>query len=243
MIEVREVRKTFDAPKSQMTVAVDALSFSAEPGRVFAVLGPNGSGKTTLLRMLATLLNPDEGEIEVAGICVRKDPREVRRQLGFLTGSAVLHKKLTPAETLQFFASLQSIDKKVAKTRIVDFVEQFELGGFLHKPVGSLSLGQKQRVMIARTLLHDPQVVIFDEATAGLDVLAAKVLMQMIRDCKEAGKTVLFSTHIMGEVALVADDVMVMNQGRRCYLDSFENLDNEKQERSLEEEFVRLVEA
>ena len=223
-------------------VAVNEVSFEVAKGRVFAILGPNGSGKTTLLRMLSTLLSADSGSIEVSGYKLPKDAVKVRASIGFLTGSAALHKKLTPLETLELFAGLQGLSAKIFRERKEELVEKLDLGDLMRKQVGTLSMGQKQRVMIARTLLHDPEVVIFDEATAGLDVLAAKVLMDMIRECRDAGKTVLFATHIMGEVSMLADDLLILHKGNVLFDDTFEVLQQRQEARSLEEEFVRILE-
>ncbi len=241
VISVHQLTKSFRLPGGKSTTAVDALSFEVQAGRVFAVLGPNGSGKTTLLRMLAGLLNPDSGELSVAGLSLPKGGSKVRAKMGFLTGSAALHKKLTPSETLDFFAALHGLGQEEYQLRRVDLVERLGLGDLMGKLVGTLSMGQKQRVMIARALLADPDVVVFDEATSGLDVIAAQEIMKIIAECKAMGKTVIFATHIMGEVSLVADDVMVLNKGKKCFDGTLQELVDAKGERSLEEEFIRLL--
>lgn len=244
MIEAIQVVKTFKTGKGKDDVkAVDGVSFKCEPGRVFALLGPNGSGKTTLLRMISTLMSPDHGELRVSGYDCVAESEEVRRRIGFLTGSAGLHEKLSGRETLEFFGRLHGLSSATLKKKIDEMVAEFDLTEFIDRATGKLSMGQKQRIMIARTLIHDPEVVIFDEATTGLDVLAAKGLIDIIRACRDAGKTVLFSTHIMGEVALLADDVTVLHKGRQIYSGSIEELKLSQVGESMEEKFINLLES
>jgi len=245
MIEAKQVEKVFKAGKGKDVKAVCDVSFQCHAGRIFALLGPNGSGKTTLLRMISTLMSPDAGELKVAGFDCSKESEEVRKRIGFLTGSAGLHEKLSGRETLEFFGALHGLSGEKLQQRINEMEQEFKLTDFIDRATGKLSMGQKQRIMIARTLIHDPEVVIFDEATTGLDVLAAKGLMDIIRTCKEQGKTVLFSTHIMGEVALLADDVTVLHKGRQIFSGTLEELKNRSAEdagKSLEETFVSLLE-
>eukprot|EP00112_Aurelia_sp_Birch-Aquarium-sp1_P010269 Seg21996.1 transcript_id=Seg21996.1/GoldUCD/mRNA.D3Y31 product="ABC transporter ATP-binding protein NatA" protein_id=Seg21996.1/GoldUCD/D3Y31 len=241
MIEVQQVSKTYLGSK-EVVRAVDNVSFRCEAGRVFALLGPNGSGKTTLLRMISTMLQPDTGEVFVAGFDTRKNAEDVRKHLGFLTGSAGLHEKLSGRETLAFFGKLYGLSDQEVKKMTEELTDRFELSEFIDRPTGKLSMGQKQRVMIARTLIHNPDVVVFDEATTGLDVLAAKGLIDLIRHCRSEGKTVLFSTHIMGEVAMLADDVSVLYKGQQIYSGSFAELKANQQAASIEDEFVRILE-
>lgn len=242
MVTVSGLKKSFKGDKKHAVVALNEVSFSATPGRVHVLLGPNGSGKTTFLRILAGLLKPDAGEVHVAGCDLSKELAKVKGKLGFLTGSAALHEKLTPAETLRFFADLQGMGEAKRKERTELLVEQLGLDEFLNKLVGGLSTGQKQRVMIARTLLHDPEVVIFDEATAGLDVRATKALLDMVLQCKAQQKSVLFSTHIMGEVTRLADDVTVLNKGEVLFGGSFQKFRESCPNGDVEEGFVELLE-
>lgn len=186
-------------------------------------------------------MKADGGSVQVGGIDVREDAREVRRQLGFLTGTAGLHDKLSALETLQFFGGLQGMKGAKLRERVAEMIAWLEIGEFANRPCGKLSMGQKQRVMIARTLLHDPAVVVFDEATTGLDVLAAQSLIGMIRLCRDQGKTVLFSTHIMGEVAMLADDLTILHKGSQVFTGGLDELKRGQKEGSLEDEFVRLL--
>jgi len=244
MIEADNVTKVFRARGEKADVkAVDGVSFCCQPGRVFALLGPNGSGKTTLLRMISTLMSPDSGELRVSGYHCVTGSENVRKKIGFLTGSAGLHEKLSGRETLEFFGKLHGISGRDLKVRIQEMIEEFNLSEFIDRATGKLSMGQKQRIMIARTLVHDPEVVIFDEATTGLDVLAAKGLMDIIRSCKDTGKTVLFSTHIMGEVALMADDVTVLHKGQQIFSGTIEDLKQSQEGESMEEKFIALLDS
>lgn len=242
MIFVDDVYKTYrNAAAGEEVEALGGVSFRCQPGRIFALLGPNGSGKTTLLRILATLMRADEGRVEVAGYDAQTEGELVRKSVGFLTGAAGLHGKLTPRESLEYFGSLHGLKSKVLVRRIEELVERLDMSEFCQRPCGSLSMGQRQRTMIARTLIHDPSVVVFDEATTGLDVLAAAALTDMMRQCRDMGKTVLFSTHIMGEVAMLADDVTILHKGKQVFLGSMQQLREQQSEASLEEEFVSLL--
>ncbi len=242
MIKVENVHKTYTPKRRKEAVkALKGVSFQAQPGKVLALLGPNGSGKTTLLRMMATLLQPDEGEVQVCGFDTTRDSLKVREQIGFLTGSAKLHDKLTARETLAYFGKLYALGDEYLATRMETLIETLEMHSFVDRVAGKLSMGQRQRIMIARTLIHDPAVVVFDEATAGLDVLAAQTLMDIVKACRDAGKTVLFSTHIMGEVSLLADDVVMIHKGSPVYEGSYQQLKEQQSAASLEEEFVRML--
>lgn len=242
MIAVDQLSKSFASRPSETVHAVKEVSFEVSPGRVFAILGPNGSGKTTLLRMLSGLMAPDSGTITIDEMHFPQQAEKIKAKIGFLTGSAALHKKLTPAETLDLFASLYGMKKEMYHRRREELVDILGISELMGRLVGTLSMGQKQKVMIARALLHDPSIVIFDEATAGLDVMAAKVMMDAIKKCREEGKTVLFSTHIMGEVALLAQDVLILHRGSVVYNDTFEALLEQQRSASLEEEFIRILE-
>ena len=194
--------------------AISGLTFTVEPGEVYALLGPNGAGKTTALRCLATLLRPSEGSASVCGIDVTVDPLAVRARLGFLSSSMGLYERLTPVELIEFFGRLQGLDGTALAGRVEDMVELFALGGFADRLCGKLSTGQRQRVALARALVHDPPVLILDEPTHGLDVLSGQAIYEFIVRERGRSKTILFSTHQMQEVELLADRVGVLNAGR-----------------------------
>ena len=253
MIEVIDLRKTFkltrqqkkelDNPSNNGTVdAVAGISFTCQPGRVFSLLGANGAGKTTTLRMIATMLKPTSGTIRVAGHEVQKDSREVRSCLGFLTGSTKLYERLTPNEVVKYYADLHHMDKGEYEKRREKLFTQLGIDKFQNRRVAKLSSGMKQKVSIARTLIHDPEVIVFDEPTAGLDVITARGIIDLIREFRERGKTVIFSTHIMGEVSLLSDDLAIIHDGKLIYSGAYQDFVARMKTKSLEDEFIKLVE-
>ena len=254
MIEVKNLTKRFGVSRQQRREmgptfrgsSIDALkdvSFSCKPGRVFTLLGPNGAGKTTALRIIATMLRPSGGEVAVAGYDVVKQPVEVRRRLGFLTGNTGLYDRLTPDEMVKYYADLYGMDPQSYKKRREELFSLLGINEFAGRRIGKLSSGMKQKVSIARTIIHDPEVVVFDEPTVGLDVVTSRSIIQLIRDCRTQGKTVLFSTHIMGEVSLLSDDLAIIHKGRLIYSGAYKEFQSQMQTPSVEDEFVRLVEA
>jgi sodium transport system ATP-binding protein len=254
MVVVDNLTKTFSVSREQRREmgpgfkgstldAVREVSFRCKPGRVFTLLGPNGAGKTTTLRMIATMLKPTSGSITVAGTDVLRDPVEARRHMGFLTGSTGLYDRLTPDEIVRYYADLHKMDQQVYRRRRDELFTLLGIHEFAGRRVGKLSSGMKQKVSIARTIIHDPQVVVFDEATAALDVVTSRSIIQLIRSCREQQKTVIFSTHRMGEVSLLSDDLALIHRGRMIYNGAFNDFQNQMQATSIEDEFVRLVEA
>ena len=252
MITVQNIYKTFKLSRGQKremgpgftgsTVdAVAGLSFTAQPGRIFSLLGPNGAGKTTMLRMVATMLRPTSGEISVNGHDVTRAPESVRRELGFLTGSTKLYDRLTPDELVRYYADLHGMQRDVYKRRRDEVFGLLEMEDFAGRRIAKLSTGMKQKVSIARTIIHDPDVLVFDEATAGLDVVAARGIVALIRDAKERGRTVLFSTHRMGEVAQLSDDLAIIHRGRLIYQGTHDAFVAGMEAPSLEDEFIRLI--
>jgi len=254
MIQVEGISKIFKkaetskqkiyrtAPKTTFH-ALDKVSFTCQPGRIYTLLGPNGAGKTTALRIIASMLKPSEGTVRVAGIDITKDARQARAKLGFLTGSTGLYDRLTPRETLKYFGELHQVEAAQIRSRVDELIDRLAIGDFADRRVGKLSMGQKQRVSIARTLMHDPEVIIFDEPTTGLDVLTSRTIIDWIRECKNAGKTIIFSTHIMGEVSLLSDDLGVIHNGKLCYNDSFENFKSNFGQHTLEDAFISILDA
>jgi sodium transport system ATP-binding protein len=240
----RQQRREMGPGWSGSTIdAVQDVSFTCRPGRVFTLLGPNGAGKTTTLRLIATMLKPTSGTITVAGFNVLHNPVEVRRRVGFLTGNTGLYDRLTPDELVKYYADLHGLDSEKYRRRREEIFTLLGIHEFARRRIGKLSSGMKQKVSIARTIIHDPDVVVFDEATAALDVVTSRSIIQMIRQCKELGKTVIFSTHRMGEVSLLSDDLAIIHNGRLIFNGSYQDFQNQMQTRSVEDEFVRLVEA
>lgn len=222
--------------------AVDHVTLTCRPGRVFSLLGPNGAGKTTLLRMVATMLRPTTGRISVAGFDTVTEQQEVRGRIGFLTGTTGLYERLTPFEIIGYYGELHGLDRAQLKRRRDMLFQSLGIDGFADRRIGRLSSGMRQKVSIARTMIHDPEVVVFDEPTVGLDVITAKSIISLIRRCRDEGKTVIFSTHIMGEVSLLSDDLAIMHKGRLLYSGGFREFSENMSARSIEDQFIRLVE-
>ncbi|HEX6791475.1 MAG TPA: ATP-binding cassette domain-containing protein [Candidatus Krumholzibacteria bacterium] len=254
MIQVRDVSKTFKLSRQQKremgshfrgeTVeAVAGVSFDCQPGRVFGLLGPNGAGKTTTLRMIATTLRPTSGAISVAGHDVTREPEAVRATLGFLTGSTQLYDRLSVNELVRYYADLHGVPSGLYRQRREQIFAALEMESYADRRIAKLSTGMRQKVSIARTMIHDPDVLVLDEATAGLDVIASRTIIQLIRQARDRGKTVLFSTHRMGEVELLCDDLALMHQGRLLFNGTYAEFSASMQSPTLEDEFIRRIEA
>jgi len=254
MIQVRDVYKTFKLSRQQKremgslfrgnTVdAVAGISFDCAPGRVFGLLGPNGAGKTTTLRMIATTLRPTAGTISVAGHDVAREPEKVRGELGFLTGSTQLYDRLTAVELVRYYADLHGVARDDFKRRRDEIFAALDMEAYADRRIGKLSTGMKQKVSIARTMIHDPEVLVLDEATAGLDVVTSRAIVDLIRRARDRGKTVLFSTHRMGEVGQLCDDLAIVHRGKLLFNGTYNQFSGEMQAPTLEDEFIRRIEA
>ena len=241
MIQVSELSKTFHDRKKGDVPAVRAISFTCRPGQVFGLLGRNGAGKTTTLRMLATILVPTGGTANVAGFDIVQKPAEVRRKIGYLSGETKLYDRLTGRELLSYFGALAGMPRAAVAQRFQELMEPFNLPELLDKRVGKMSTGMKQRLSIARVVFHDPQVLIFDEPTAGLDVIGARTVLGLIQELKGKGRTVIFSTHIMTEAERICDEIAIIEQGRLLTQGTLESVRGRVQSRSLEDVFVDVV--
>jgi sodium transport system ATP-binding protein len=223
-------------------IAVDDLSLTVPAGEIYGLLGPNGAGKTTALRILAGLLVPTGGRTFVAEINVASAPREAQRRLGFLTGTTGLYGRLTGREVLRYFGQLHRLSLGQIANRTDELIGSLDLGGILDKRCESLSSGQRQRVSVARAVLHDPPVLILDEPTLGLDVLASRFLRDYVRAERQRGKAVIFSTHYLAEAELLCDRVGLLHRGRLLAEDTPAQLRARAGgASSLEEAFLRLV--
>jgi sodium transport system ATP-binding protein len=241
MIEVRELSKVFTDKKRGTVRAVDGVTFECTPGRIFGLLGANGAGKTTTLRVLASLLSPTAGTAVVAGYDVRTDPQKVRENIGFLTGSTALYGRLSAREMVEYFGKLNGLDGRELGERIESIFTDLDMHDFAKGKCDKLSTGQKQRVSIARSIVHRPAVMVFDEPTTGLDVMTARTIMSFIEKCRTEGRTVLFSTHIMSEVERLCDEIGVMHRGSIVARGSIERLRAQTGESALESVFLKLV--
>ena len=241
MIEVSQLSKTFPDRKRGAVHAVEDLSFSVAPGRIYGLLGANGAGKTTALRILATLLRPTAGRAVVAGFDVERHPQEVRSRVGFLAASTALYGRLTARETLAYFGRLHGLDDAQVRARTQQLAEELGMLEFLDRRCDTFSTGMKQKTSIARTLIHDPEVMIFDEPTLGLDIMAARTIVRFVRDCRDRGKTVVYSTHIMTEVTKLCDEVGIIHAGRLRASGTLAELRARHGQDDLEEIFVRVI--
>ncbi|MBH23960.1 MAG: ABC transporter ATP-binding protein [Myxococcales bacterium] len=221
--------------------AVQDVSFSVDSGEIFGLLGPNGAGKTTCLRMLATLLKPDQGEIQVCGYDVSRQTEAVRRVLGYQTGDTRLYERLTPVEFLRYFGDLHGMERGHMEERIEELVAMLGIEDYRAQLCGSLSTGQQQRVGIARALLHDPRVLILDEPTNGLDIISSQFLVEFLQRERERGKAILVSTHIMGEAELLCDRLGIIHQGRLLWCDRLSRLLEDTGEPTLTRGFLQII--
>jgi sodium transport system ATP-binding protein len=242
MIEAQELCKTFQDKKRGEIRAVDHVSFRCEPGKIYGLLGANGAGKTTTLRILATILRPTSGTANVAGYDVVREPEQVRRHVGFLSTATALYGRLTAREMVEYFGRLHGISEDALKKRINEIFKTLEMEDFRDRRCDKLSTGMKQKVSIARTLVHDPPVMIFDEPTIGLDVMMARTIVSFIRDCRERGKTVIFSTHVMSEAEKLCDRIGIIHGGRLLAEGTLAELRQRCGLEDLEDIFVHVAE-
>lgn len=213
LVKSQGLSKTFSNRKKGAVEAVKEVSFEACSGEIFGLLGTNGAGKTTTLRMLATILKPTSGHAEIAGFDVSKQPGKARNSLGFMSGDTGLYDRLNACEMIAYFGKLYGMKSEKLQHRLKMLNDILEMDSFLKRRCGKLSTGQKQKVSIARTVIHDPKVLILDEPTAGLDVLASRNIITYIKSAKDEGKCVILSTHDMGEAERLCDRVAIIYNG------------------------------
>lgn len=246
IIRVEGLQKTFtlsakqqkiEHTKEKVRTAVDHLSFTAYKGEVFGLLGPNGAGKTTTLRMLATLIRPDSGDAVLDGSSIIQAPEEVRGKIGFLTSELKLEGFFTPNYLFDFFSELHGVERETRNARKQQLFERFGIEKFAEVKIADLSTGMKQKVSLVISLVHDPQIVIFDEPTNGLDVLTAKVVTDFLLELKAEGKTIIVSTHIFSLIEKICDRVGVIIKGKMIVCDDLERV---KDGMSLEDRFFEI---
>ena len=243
MIEAKRLCKHFQDKKRGAIRAVDGVSFCCQPGQIYGLLGANGAGKTTTLRLLATILEPTEGTALVAGYDVVTQAEKVRANVGFLSTATALYGRLSAQEMVEYFGRLHGLDETLMRGRINEIFGRLEMDEFRDRRCDQLSTGMKQKVSIARTLVHDPPVMIFDEPTLGLDVMAARTIVDFIRECRQQGKTVIFSTHVMSEAEKLCDTIGIIHNGRLLAEGTLDRLRERYGGGDLEETFVRVVES
>lgn len=240
-VSVKGLSKSFYDEGRGEVKAVDDISFECRAGEIFGLLGANGAGKTTTLRLLATILKPGAGSAAVMGFDVGTNPEAVRLNLGFSSATTALYPRLTARETLEFFARINGCDEEFVQTRVEKMIARFGIGEYAGARVEKLSQGMKQKVSIARTVVHDPPVLIFDEPTVGLDVLNAIEMRNLISELRAEGKTILFSTHIMSEAEKLCDRIAIIHRGKIHACDSLANLRAATGQHYLEDIFVHYA--
>ena len=241
MIEATLLTKVFRDRKRGDIRGADGVSFHVDPGTIYGLLGANGAGKTTTLRMLATLLRPTSGTAVVAGFDVARQPDRVRANVGFLAVSTALYARLTAREMIEYFGRLNGMGEAALRSRIAALADQLDMHEFLDRRCEKLSTGMKQKTSVARMLVHDPQVMIFDAPTVGLDVMAARSIIQFVRECRGRGKTVIYSTHVMSEAEKLCDVIGIIHGGALRAEGSVADLKARTGEPDLEEAFVKIV--
>lgn len=241
MITVDALSKIYADTSRGDLLAVDGVSFSVQPGEIFGLLGANGAGKTTVLRILSTVLKPTSGTALVAGHSVLDEPERVRQKIGFVSNNTAIYDRMSALEMVQHFGQLHGLSREEVRARTELLFRQLRMEDFRDVLGAKMSTGMQQKVSIARALIHDPPVLIFDEATLGLDVLVARNLLQIIRGLREAGKCLIFSTHIMSEVERLCDRIAIMHHGRILDTGTLSELRDRHQEHDFEELFFSLL--
>jgi len=236
MIEVKDLMKSFGSVQ-----AVQSVSFSASDGRITGLLGPNGAGKSTTLRIISTVLRPGAGSVKVDGMDVAADGNGARMKLGVLPHQSGLYPRLSARENIRYYGELNGISGAALDRRIAELVELLEIGEFADRPAKGYSQGQKIKVALARAMVHGPRNLVLDEPTNGLDVMATRALRALIRKLKDAGHCVLFSSHVMQEVAALCDEIVIIAHGRIVAQGTPDALRQQTSESDLEEAFVKLV--
>jgi len=241
MIEVHDLFKRFPDLQQGEIVALEGVSFEVRPGEVFGLLGPNGAGKTTCLRILSTILTPTAGTASVDGRDIVLDPDGVRARIGFLSGSTGLYDRMTARETVEYFGRLYGLDEDRLSESVARIFNTLSMNDFADTLNGRLSTGMRQKVSIARALVHDPPVLIFDEPTTGLDVLIARAVLDTVATLRDEGKCIIYSTHIMREVERLCDRLAIIHRGRILATGSQRDLLDASGQPDLEEHFFELV--
>lgn len=241
MIVVEDLTKAFDDLKRGPVIALERVSFDVQPGEIYGLLGPNGAGKTTCLRILSTVLKPTAGRAEIAGFDVVKNPQEVRSHIGFMSGNTGIYDRMTAWEMVEYYGRLYGISDEVLRPRLEHIFETLQMNEFRDLLCSKMSTGMKQKVSIARTIVHDPPVLIFDEPTSGLDVLVARAVLVAIDALRVQGKSIIFSTHIMREVEKLCDRVAVIHRGRILDSGTVQELEARHRQPDMEELFFELI--
>lgn len=251
MIRVTDLTKVFERSRKELkknkglekrVTAVNRVSFHVQPGEIYALLGPNGAGKTTALRCVATLLSPTSGNVEVSGFDSKKDPRLIRERIGFLTNELKLDDHFTPAYTMRFFGQLRGMSLEAIEQRQQTLFSRFGVASFKDKQITDLSTGMKQKLAIAVSLLHDPEVIIFDEPTNGLDIITARTVLDYLMEMRSLGKSIIISTHVMRVAEELSDRIGILIDGKLLAEGSLDEILQNSGSEGLEQAFFSLYE-
>ncbi|MBA7609745.1 ABC transporter ATP-binding protein NatA [subsurface metagenome] len=241
MIQVEGLTKIFNDKKRGKVVAVNNLEFNCRKGQIFGLLGPNGAGKTTTLRILATMILPTKGKVMVNGFDVVKEANKVRRQIGFLSSETGLYDRFTPRETVRFFGRINGMEDRIIEKRMTEIFHNLDMEDFQDVRVNKLSTGMKQKLSIARCIIHDPPILILDEPTVGLDIITARIVTEYVKGFREQGKCIIYSTHIMREAERMCDVIAIIHQGNLITQGTLEKLKKNSSSEDLEEIFFELI--
>ena len=245
MIEIKNVSKEFekniDKNKTIKFLADNNLSFEVKDGEILGLLGPNGAGKTTLLRIIAGIMKPTKGEVIIDNKEFEKHDIEIKKDLAFLSGNTKLYKDISCVELLKMCAAYYDMDKNIIDKRIKEVVKRFDMKSFKDQRIGSLSTGQTQRVGVARCVLHDPHNYILDEATAGLDIISSQVILDFIKEERDKGKCIIYSTHYMEEAENICDRVVLINKGEIIATGTPKEIEKETNTTNLRDAFFKLI--
>ena len=235
MIKVTSLTKSYG-----IVSAVSDVSFEAASGKVTALLGPNGAGKSTILRILSTIITPDTGSATIDGLDVATDTTDVRRKIGVLPHNTGIYDRLTAIENIRYFGNLQQVKRTELNNRIDKLIHLLDMNEFCDRRVSGFSQGQKMKVALARALIHDPQYILLDEPTNGLDVMATRALRKVIHDIKDAGKCILFSSHVMQEVESLRDHLVILGHGQHRFSGTVKELEEKSGTANLEDAFIMI---
>lgn len=241
MVEAEGLTKAYPDLESGEFLALDNVGFHVGPGEIFGLLGPNGAGKTTALRILSTVLKPTSGKARVNGFDVTTHPDEVRYSIGFVSNNTATYDRMTAWELVEYFGKLHGIPGDRLRERMEQIFEQLQMQEIRDISCGRMSTGMKQKVSIARAIVHDPPVLVFDEPSLGLDVLVARALLEIIANFRRQGKCIIFSTHIMREVEKLCDRVGILYHGRMLAMGTLPELADKYQQTDFEELFFDLL--
>ncbi len=241
MIQVEGLTKIFHDKKRGKVVAVNNLEFNCRKGQIFGLLGPNGAGKTTTLRILATMILPTKGKVMLNGFDVVKEANKVRRQIGFLSSETGLYDRFTPRETVKFFGRINGMEDRIIEKRMTEIFHNLDMEDFQDVRVNKLSTGMKQKLSIARCIIHDPPILILDEPTVGLDIITARIVTEYVKGFREQGKCIIYSTHIMREAERLCDVIAIIHQGNLITQGTLEELKKNSSSEDLEEIFFELI--